>query len=155
MTIQNGQQAPDFTLFNTDKQEVTLSGLKGKKVVLLFVPAAFTGTCTKELCSIRDGIAAFNNVNAEVLGISCDSVFTLGKWKEAEGYNFPLLSDYNKEVSALYGVDYPKGKFPVGMYGHSKRSAFVIDENGVVKYAEVLESAGDLPNFDAIMASLN
>jgi glutaredoxin-dependent peroxiredoxin len=155
MTIQNGQQAPDFTLFNTDKQEVTLSNLKGKKVVLLFVPAAFTGTCTKELCSIRDGIAAYNNVNAEVMGISCDSVFVLGKWKEQEGFNFTMLSDYNKQISALYGVDYPAGKFPAGMYGHSKRSAFVLDENGVVKYAEVLDVASDLPNFEAIMAALN
>ncbi|MFM2225168.1 MAG: hypothetical protein RJA07_1370 [Bacteroidota bacterium] len=155
MTIQKGQQAPDFTLYNTDKNAVTLSGLKGKKVVLLFVPAAFTGTCTKELCSIRDGIGAFNNVNAEVIGISCDSVFVLGKWKEQEGFNFTLLSDFNKEVSTLYGVDYAKGIFPAGMYGHSKRSAFAIDENGVVQYAEVLEIASELPNFAAIMAALN
>ncbi|MEY4875671.1 MAG: hypothetical protein RL708_820 [Bacteroidota bacterium] len=155
MTIQKGQQAPDFTLYNTDKNAVTLSSLKGKKVVLLFVPAAFTGTCTKELCSIRDGIGAFNNVNAEVIGISCDSVFVLGKWKEQEGFNFTLLSDFNKEVTAQYGVDYAKGIFPAGMYGHSKRSAFVIDENGIVQYTEVLEIASELPNFEAIMAALN
>lgn len=155
MTIQKGQQAPDFTLFNTEKQAITLSSFKGKKVVLLFVPAAFTGVCTKELCSIRDGIGAFNNVNAEVIGISCDTVFTLGKWKEQEGFNFNLLSDFNKDVTALYGVNYANGIFPFGMHGHSKRSAFVIDENGTIQYAEVLESAGDLPNFDAIMASLN
>ncbi|MFM2047815.1 MAG: hypothetical protein RI955_361 [Bacteroidota bacterium] len=155
MTIQKGQQAPDFTLYNTDKNAVTLSSLKGKKVVLLFVPAAFTGTCTKELCSIRDGIGAFNNVNAEVIGISCDSVFVLGKWKEQEGFNFTLLSDFNKEVTTQYGVDYAKGIFPVGMYGHSKRSAFVIDENGVVQYTEILEVASELPNFEAIMAALN
>jgi peroxiredoxin len=154
MNLQKGQSAPDFTLFNTDKQEITLSSFKGKKVVLLFVPAAFTGTCTKELCSIRDGIAAYNNVNAEVLGISCDSVFVLGKWKEQEAFNFTMLSDYNKEVSALYGVDYPKGKFPAGMFGHSKRSAFVIDENGIIQYTEILEVASDLPDFSAIMAAL-
>ncbi|MEY2828447.1 MAG: hypothetical protein RIQ33_305 [Bacteroidota bacterium] len=154
MNLQKGQSAPDFTLFNTDKQEITLSSFKGKKVVLLFVPAAFTGTCTKELCGIRDGIAAYNNVNAEVLGISCDSVFVLGKWKEQEAFNFTMLSDYNKEVSALYGVDYPKGKFPAGMFGHSKRSAFVIDENGIIQYTEILEVASDLPDFSAIMAAL-
>ena len=154
MKIEIGQQAPDFTLFDSEKKEIKLSNYKGKKVLLLFVPAAFTGTCTKELCSIRDGIADYNNVNAQVLGISCDSVFVLAKWKEQEGFNFPLLSDYNKTVSAQYGVAYEKDAFVFGMFGHSRRSAFVIDENGVVKYAEVLASAGDLPNFEAINAVL-
>ncbi len=154
MKIEIGQQAPDFTLFDSEKKEIKLSNYKGKKVLLLFVPAAFTGTCTKELCSIRDGIADYNNVNAQVLGISCDSVFVLAKWKEQEGFNFPLLSDFNKEVSAIYGVDYARGIFPAGMFGHSKRSAFLIDENGVIKYAEVLEVASELPNFTAINEAL-
>ena len=131
-----------------------MSDYKGKKVLLLFVPVAFSGTCTKEFCSIRDGISQYNNANAVVLGISCDAVFTLAKWKEQEGLNFTLLSDFNKEVTATYGVAYEKGVFPFGMFGHSRRSAFVIDENGVVKYAEVLASAGDLPNFEAINAVL-
>ena len=154
MQIQVGQQAPDFSLFDSDKKEVKLSDYKGKKVLLLFVPAAFTGVCTKELCGVRDGIAQYNNANAVVLGISCDSIFVLAKWKEQEGLNFPLLSDYNKTVSAQYGVAYEKDAFVFGMFGHSRRSAFVIDENGVVKYAEVLASAGDLPNFEAINAVL-
>lgn len=152
MAITIGQAAPDFTLHDSDKNKVTLSELKGKNVVLLFFPQAFTGVCTKELCSIRDGISAYNNVNAQVLGISVDSVFTLGKFKELEGYNFPLLSDFNKTVSELYDTIYHD--WILDMKGVSKRSAFVIDKEGVVQYAEVLESAGDLPNFEAVMATL-
>ncbi len=152
MTITKGTTAPEFVLFDTEKKEVKLSDFKGKKVVLLFVPAAFTGVCTKELCSVRDSISDYNNINAVILGISCDSLFTLGKWKEEQNLNFPLLSDYNKTVTALYGCAYEN--FVFGMQGNSKRSAFVIDENGIVQHAEILESAGDLPNFEAIMSAL-
>lgn len=146
--IQKGQPAPDFSLFDSEKNKVTLSELKGNNVLLLFFPQAFTGVCTTELCSIRDNIAMYNNANATVLGISVDSVFTLKKFKEDQHYNFPLLSDFNKEVSRLYGAIYED--WILDMKGVSKRSAFVIDKEGVVQYAEVLESAGDLPNFEAI-----
>ncbi len=152
MAIQVGQPAPEFSLFNTNKEQVALSSLRGQKVVLLFFPAAFTGVCTKELCSVRDGITDYNNVNARVFGISTDTVFSLGKFKEEQNLNFDLLSDYNKDVTDLYGASYET--FVLGMTGTAKRSAFVIDENGVVKYAEVLESAGDLPNFENIMSAL-
>jgi len=140
--------APDFSLFGTDKNKVTLSELKGKNVLLLFFPQAFTSTCTKELCAVRDDIARYSNANAEVFGISVDSVFTLAKYKEEQGYNFPLLSDFNKEVSTAYDTIYQEWKLE--MKGVSKRSAFIIDKEGVVQYAEVLEKAGDLPNFEAI-----
>jgi len=152
MAISVGQAAPDFTLHDSDKNKVTLSELKGKNVLLLFFPQAFTGVCTKELCGVRDDIAAYNNVNAQVLGISVDSVFTLAKFKELQGYNFPLLSDFNKTVSEQYDTIYQD--WILDMKGVSKRSAFVIDKEGVVKYAEVLESAGDVPNFEAIMSTL-
>ncbi len=148
MSIQVGQLAPDFSLFGTDKNKVTLSGLKGKNVLLLFFPQAFTSTCTKELCAVRDDIARYSNASAEVLGISVDSVFTLAKYKEEQGYNFPLLSDFNKEVSTAYDTIYQEWKLE--MKGVSKRSAFVIDKEGVVQYAEVLEKAGELPDFEAI-----
>lgn len=156
MSIELGQLAPAFTLHDSEKKEVNLSDFKGKNVLILFFPMAFTGVCTKELCSIRDNIAQYNNANAQVLGISVDSPFTLAKYKEEQGLNFPLLSDFNKEVSTAYGSIYDA--FIGWMKGVSKRSAFVIDKEGVVKYAEVLESAGDLPNFEAInstLASLN
>lgn len=152
MKIEAGQKAPDFSLYDSAKNKVTLSDLKGKQVLLLFFPAAFTSVCTKELCNVRDNIAQYNQVNAQVLGISVDSVFTLGKFKEEQQLNFPLLSDFNKEASAAYGTLYET--FVFDMKGVSKRSAFVIDEAGTVQYAEVLENAGDLPNFEAIEAAL-
>jgi len=152
MKIEAGQQAPEFSLFDSEKNKVTLSDFKGKNTVLLFFPLAFTGVCTKELCSIRDNIALYNNTNAQVLGISVDSIFTLAKFKEEQKLNFPLLSDFNKSASAAYGALYDN--FVLDMKGVSKRSAFVIDKEGVVKYAEVLENAGDLPNFEAIQSTL-
>lgn len=148
-----GQQAPNFTLYTSVKGEtITLENLKGKNVLLLFFPMAFTGVCTAELCGVRDNIAMYNNANAEVLGISVDSIFTLAKYKEEQGLNFTLLSDFNKEVSTAYGCVY--NDFIGWMKGVSKRSAFVIDKEGVIKYAEVLESAGDMPNFEAINSTL-
>jgi glutaredoxin-dependent peroxiredoxin len=152
MAIEIGQAAPDFSLFDTTKTKVTLSEQKGKNVLLLFFPQAFTGVCTKELCAIRDDIAKYSNVNAEVFGISVDSVFTLGKFKEEQHYNFSLLSDFNKEVSAAYDTLYTD--WILEMKGVSKRSAFIIDKEGVIQYAQVLESAGDLPDFEAINAKL-
>lgn len=152
MTIEAGQKAPDFSLYDSDKNKVTLSDYKGKQVLLLFYPQAFTGVCTKELCTVRDNIAQYENVNAQVFGISVDSVFTLAKFKSEHSLNFPLLSDFNKEVSTAYGTLYENWIFD--MKGVSKRSAFVIDEAGIVQYAEVLENAGDLPNFEAIEAAL-
>lgn len=152
MSITLGQQAPNFTLRDTEKNEVSLSQYAGKKVVLVFFPLAFTGVCTTELCSIRDSIATYNQLNAEVIGISVDSLFTLDKFKKEQSLNFTLLSDFNKEVSTAYGCLYEN--FVLDMKGVSKRSAFVIDAQGAVQYAEVLESAGDLPNFDAIQACL-
>lgn len=152
MAIEIGQTAPAFTLHDSDKNKVSLADFKGKNVVLIFFPQSFTGVCTKELCSLRDNIALYNNANAQVLGISVDSVFTLGKFKEEQKLNFPLLSDFNKEVSTAYESIYTD--WILEMKGVSKRSAFVIDKEGVVRYAEVLESAGDLPNFEAVQQTL-
>jgi peroxiredoxin len=152
MKITNGQLAPDFTLHDSDKNKVTLSSLRGSNVLLLFFPQAFTGVCTKELCSVRDNISLYNNINAKVLGISVDSVFTLSKYKEEQQFNFPLLSDFNKEVSSMYDTIYQD--WILDMKGVSKRSAFVIDKKGIIQYAEVLESAGDIPDFSKIQEVL-
>ncbi|MEM7101560.1 MAG: redoxin domain-containing protein [Bacteroidota bacterium] len=152
MAVQKGDTAPGFTLYNTQKEEVSLSDYEGKNVVLLFFPLAFTGVCTKELCSMRDDIASYQNLDAEIVAVSVDTLFTLGKFKEEQNLNFPLLSDFNKDISAAYGALYEE--FVLGMKGVSKRSAFVIDKSGVVQYAEVLESAGDLPNFAAVKETL-
>ncbi|MFZ1528371.1 MAG: redoxin domain-containing protein [Ferruginibacter sp.] len=154
MAIEVGQKAPAFTLYNTEKAKVSPADFEGKKnTLLLFFPMAFTGVCTKELCSVRDGINRYDNDKTQVLGISVDSVFTLGKFKEEQQYQFPLLSDFNKEVSESYGCIYASFT-DMGMKGVSKRSAFIIDKQGIIQYAEVLESAGDLPNFEAIDAKL-
>ena len=151
-----GQKAPDFTLFNTDKKEVSLTDFQGKNVVILFFPMAFTSTCTAELCEMRDNISTYAGLNADIVGISVDSPFTLAKFKEEQRLPFNLLSDFNKEVSQAYDTYYET--FVLNLKGVSKRSAFVIDQNGLVQYAEVLESAGDVPNFTAVqetLASLN
>lgn len=153
MAIQVGQQAPDFTLRDTQKNKVTLSEQRGKNVLLLFFPLAFTSVCTTELCGIRDNISFYNNSNAVVFGLSVDSLFSLGKFKEEQNLNFTLLSDFNKEVSAAYDTIY--ADWFNDMKGVSKRSAFVIDKDGIVQYAEVLENAGDVPNFEAIQQVLS
>jgi glutaredoxin-dependent peroxiredoxin len=155
MAIEIGQKAPDFTLVATDRSNITLSEQKGKAVLLLFFPLAFTSVCTTELCAIRDDISRYNNSNAVVYGISVDSNATLKKFKEEQGYNFELLSDFNKEASAAYDCIYANFGW---MKGVSKRAAFIIDKEGVIQYAEVLEMAGDLPNFEQInqkLAQLN
>lgn len=153
MIIKPGQPAPGFTLYDTEKKQISLADQKGKNVLLLFFPLAFTSTCTKELCGVRDNIAFYNNVNAAVFGISVDSLHTLGRYKEDQGLNFTLLSDFNKEVSTAYGSLYEQ--FGYNMKGVSKRSAFVIDKEGIVRYAEVLENAGEIPDFAAIQQTLS
>ena len=152
MTNSIGQLAPNFTLHDTERKPVTLNDQIGKNVLLLFFPQAFTGVCTKELCAIRDDIARYSNTNATVFGISVDSPATLAKFKEEQGYNFSLLSDFNKEVSTNYGCLYEAFGW---MKGVSKRAAFLIDKAGVIRYAEVLENAGELPNFEAINTQLS
>jgi peroxiredoxin len=152
MQLSKGQLAPDFSLFNSEKTKISLADFKGKNLVILFFPQAFTGVCTTELCSVRDNLNAYTSLNAEVVGVSVDSIFTLAKFKEEQSYNFPLLSDFNKEISQAYGAFYDE--FVFDMKGVSRRAAFVVDADGTVQYAEVLESAGDQPNFDAIKATL-
>ena len=152
MKLEIGQNAPLFTLIDTEKQEVSLEAFKGGNVVLLFFPLAFTGVCTTELCTIKDDLNSYNQLDAKVLAVSVDSLFTLAKFKAELNLNFTVLSDFNKRVSAQYGAQYEE--FVFGMKGVAKRSAFVIDNNGVIKYAEVLEKAADLPNFEAIKNTL-
>ncbi len=152
MSLQIGNTAPDFTLYNTEKQAITLSELKGQNVVLLFFPLAFTSTCTKELCGVRDDIANYEGLNAKVFGISVDSIFSLGQFKKEQGLNFDLISDFNKDVSTAYGCLYDQ--FVLEMKGVSKRSAFLIDANGIIQYAEVLESAGDIPDLELLKSHI-
>lgn len=148
MIINKGNIAPNFKLRDTEKNEVSLTDYEGKKLVVLFFPLAFTGVCTEELCSVRDEYSIYNDLGVEVVGISVDSLFTLEKFKSEHKLNFTLLSDFNKEASRAYGTLYEN--FVLDMRGVSKRAAFVIDGKGIIRYAEVLENAGEQPNFIAI-----
>ena len=154
MAIEVGQKAPGFTLFDSDKKKVSLADFPGKNVVLLFFPLAFTSVCTAELCNVRDNITIYNEANAQVLGISVDSLYVLNRYKTEQNLNFPLLSDFNKEVAKSYAVLYEV--FPAfEMQGVSKRAAFIVDKAGIIRYAEICPTPGDLPNFDAIRQTLS
>ncbi len=152
MQITIGQKAPDFSLYDTTKTKISLGDLRGQNVLLLFFPQAFTSVCTRELCTVRDNISLYNNANACILGISVDSVYTLAKYKEEQKLNFSLLSDFNKEVSAAYNSLYDTWK--LDMKGVSKRSAFLIDKEKIIRYVEILENASDEPDFLLIKDSL-
>ena len=148
MSLKVGDKAPDFKLFSSELKEVSLSDYQGKKLVVHFFPMAFTGVCTTQLCTMRDSFGYYEGMNAAVVGISVDSPFTLAKFKEDQAYQFPLLSDFNKEASPAYGAFYEE--FAFNLKGVSKRAAFVVNEEGIITFAEVLENAGDLPDFAAI-----
>jgi len=153
MKINKGDKAPDFTLKNTESEDVTLSSFQGESnVVILFFPLAFSSVCTEELCAVRDDIKKFESLKTQVLSISIDSFFTLKEFKKAQNLNFPLLSDFNKTTATAYGALYDEF---FGMKGVAKRSAFVVDKKGVVQYAEVLEKASDIPDFEAIKTTLS
>lgn len=153
MALSIGQKAPDFTLTNSELKETSLKDYKGKKLVIHFFPMAFTGVCTTQLCTMRDTFGYYDEMNADIIAISVDSPFTLAKYKEDNQYQFPLLSDFNKEVSQVYDAFYDE--FVFNLKGVSKRAAFVLDEEQNVIYAQVLESAGDLPDFNAIREVLS
>lgn len=149
-------KAPDFTLNDTQNNSVSLSDFNNESnVVLLFFPLAFSSVCTKELCNTRDNYKLYNALDAEVIGISVDSFFSLRAFKEANNINFSLLSDFNKEVSEKFGVldmDF------FGMKGVSKRSVFVIDKDQNIVHKEILDDADDLPDFSKVqdvLADLN
>ncbi|HWN28652.1 MAG TPA: peroxiredoxin [Actinomycetospora sp.] len=132
MTVEVGSPAPDFTLKNQDSQEVSLSDFRGDKAVLLvFFPFAFSGICTGELCSVRDDLSSFQNDKVQILGISCDTTWSLKVWAQQEGYEFPLLSDFwpHGAVSESYGI------FSSDL-GFAFRGTFLIDRDGVVQFLE-------------------
>jgi peroxiredoxin len=155
MALATGTTAPNFTLKTKNNEglaDISLSDNLGKKkTVLLFFPLAFTSVCMKEMCDVSDSITAYNSLNAAVYGISVDSPFAQEQMAKVDGLKFPLLSDFNKEVSEAYDVLYAD---LLGFKGVSKRSAFVIDEKGIIIYSESSEDPHDLPNFDAIKAAL-
>lgn len=153
MALAVGTKAPDFKLFNTDKKEVSLSDFAGKNLIIQFFPAAFTGVCTAQMCSSRDDLSFYSNLNASVVGVSVDTPFTLGVFKEKNGINFDLLSDFNKKLINDY--DMYQEAFALGMIGVAKRGVALIDKDGVVQYTETTENPGVQVNFDALKAALD
>ena len=151
MPVDVGSKAPDFTLTNQDRQPVKLSEQRGHPVVLAFFPAAFSGVCTKELCTFRDSMARLNSAKAQVYGISVDTFFTLKAFQDAQGLTFPLLSDFNKEAIREYGVF---NEDMIGLKGIAKRAVFVIDKDGVIRHREVLDDARNEPDYDKVFAAL-
>ncbi|MEM9479246.1 MAG: redoxin domain-containing protein [Verrucomicrobiota bacterium] len=154
-----GDQAPDFKLSSVGPDgpvHVSLSEHAGSNVLLLFVPMAFTGVCTDELCSVTNSINEYDSLNAKVIAISGDNPFAQAAWAEKEGINLTLGSDYEHNVAKAYGIAYesflPDKNLDMG--GVPKRSAFIVDTSGVIQYAESNDNPGELPNFDAIKAKL-
>ena len=154
MAAEVGQQAPDFELFDNDKNLTKLSDSKGKNVVLAFFPGAFTGVCTTEMCTFRDRSDSFNSMNAQVYGISVDAIFSQKAFSDANNLTFPLLSDYKREVGAAYGVSLPNFS---GMEGYtaSERAVFVIDKDGVIRFKWVGENPGKEPDYDEVQREVD
>jgi len=152
MAAEVGSIAPDFTLPDQDRRPVTLSEeLKRGPVVLAFFPAAFSGTCTAEICTLRDRFGDLHGANATVIGVSVDTFFALKAWRDQQGIAFPLLCDFNKVVIREYGVVNPD---MIGLHEVAKRSVFVIDRDGRVRHREVLDDARLEPNYDKMRDAL-
>jgi len=147
--VKVGQKAPDFTLPDTDRKPRSLREFLDKKVVLAFFPGAFTSVCTKEMCVFRDSLARLNDLNAQVVAVSVNDPFSNKGFVEVNGLEFPILSDYNRDVIRLYGIAMPDFAGLKG-YTAAKRSVFVLDRKGIIRYAWVSENPGVEPNYKEI-----
>jgi len=154
MAVNVDDKAPDFTIVDTDKKPRTLKEFQGKNVVLAFFPGAFTGVCTKEVCTLRDAMARFNELNAQVLGISVDSPFANKAFANQNNLQFPLLSDYARTVLKSYGIVH-EGFAGLEGYAAAKRSVFIVDKSGIVRYAWISENPGVEPNYDEVTKTLS
>ena len=145
-----GDTAPDFTLTAHDKSSVSLREMRGDRVVLAFFPAAFTGVCTKEMCTLSEGMSVLESDGASVLGISVDSLFSNSAFAEANDISFPLLSDVHRETVNAYGV--ALADFVIPGYTVAQRSVFVVEEDGSIGYAWVADNPGQEPDYEAVLA---
>ena len=152
MPAEVDSKAPDFTLTNGDREPVKLGDQVGSgNIVLAFFPGAFSGTCTKEMCALRDSMSQLNGLGAKVFGISTDTFFTLKAWGDQQKLGFPLLSDYNKEAIKAYDVVNPD---MIGLKNIAKRAVIVIDKGGVIRYREVLDDARNEPDYEKLRQAL-
>jgi glutaredoxin-dependent peroxiredoxin len=153
MSLKVGDKAPDFKLPTVDRSDVSLSQFQGKKVVIFFFPMAWTGVCTKEMCQVQEHYKIYEGLGAVVLGISVDSFFAQKHFQdEFKLNNITFLSDFNKDVIRKYDVVNPE--FIVGYKEVAKRSTFVIDREGIIRFIEILPTPGDLPNMDAVQEAV-
>ncbi|MEK6755247.1 MAG: peroxiredoxin [Bacteroidota bacterium] len=153
MAAKVGDKAPEFTLYDTEKKPRSLKEFLGKRTVLAFYPGAFTGGCTKEMCAFRDSVSKFNELNAQVVGISVDAPFANKAFANQYSLQFPLLSDFNRTALKAYGIVH-EGFSGLDGYSASKRSVFVLDKDGIVRYAWISENPGVEPNYDEVIKAL-
>jgi len=154
MAAKVGDKAPDFTLYDTEKKPRSLKEFLGKKTVLAFYPGAFTGVCTKEMCTFRDSLSRFNALNAQVVGISVDAPFANKAFTTQNNLQFPLLSDFNRTALKAYGIVH-EGFSGLNGYSASKRSVFVLDKDGIIRYAWISDNPGIEPNYDEVTKALS
>jgi peroxiredoxin len=145
--VEIGQKAPDVELVDTDRKQVKISDFEGKRTVLAFFPGAFTGVCTKEMCTFRDSVSKFNSLDANLVGISVDSPFSNKSFKEQNKLNFPILSDYDRKAVKAYDVELPNFAGLKG-YTAAQRAVFVLDKTGIIRAKWVAENPGIEPNYD-------
>ncbi len=148
-----GAKAPNFSLLNTKREAVSLESMKGKNVVVAFFPAAFTGVCEKELCTFRDSMAKFNDLNANVVGICVDAPFSNAAFAERNNLNFDVLSDYQREAVKAYGVAHDDFANMPG-YTAAKRSVFVVNGDGNVAFSWVADNPGQEPDYAAVTSAV-
>ncbi|HET6781015.1 MAG TPA: peroxiredoxin [bacterium] len=153
MSVEVGQRIPDVPVVNAERKAVKLSEFLGAPLVLAFFPGAFTGTCTKEMCAFRDSLQKFNDMNAKVLGVSVDSPFAQKAFADQNRLNFTLLSDFNRHAVRAFGIEDPNfagGQLP----GVAKRSVFVLDKDGKVRYRWVSDNPGVEPNYEEVTEAI-
>jgi peroxiredoxin len=153
MSGEVGSKAPAFTLLDTDGNEFSSNSFAGKKTVIAFFPAAFSGVCAEELCTFRDALADYAGIDAEVIGISIDGRFANGAFRDANNINFPILSDYKQTAIADFDVVWPDF---AGMDGYTtaRRSVFVIGTDGNIAWKWLSDVPSDLPPFDEVKSEV-
>jgi peroxiredoxin len=156
MAVEPGQLAPDFTLLDDAREPFTLSDACAEQnVLLLFFPGAFTSVCTNEMVQVNDELGDYEAHDARVVGLSTDAPAVLAAFKETHGLDYTLVSDHNASVCETYGAKMEKGVFPLDLHRFAKRAAFVVDTESTIRYAEVLEDASKVPDFDTIKETLS
>jgi peroxiredoxin len=153
MSVEIGKKAPDFKLYDTDRKERSLAEFAGKKVVLAFYPGAFTGVCTKELCNFRDSLSKFNNLNAQVIGISVDPPFSNKAFADQNKLSFPILSDFSRQTVKSFDA-YHENFAGLNGYTAAKRSVFILDKDGIVRYKWISEVPTVEPNYDEVFKAV-